>query len=190
MSTMTERKPTPLLDLDVKAADLIARREQLEEQRARIAPEAVVDDRVAQEEADVLSQLGAVDRELDRIALARVEVERRDGEAQQQAEEKAIAAAERRVAKLQERVRPSRETIDSTAAAYARALASDCELSQQIAHELRATGNSRPDVGLEPRQVESGLLYALGAAGVHGLIEIPRPMRGHPEPLVRPVEKS
>jgi hypothetical protein len=188
-ATMTERKSTPLLDLDVRASDLIARREQLREQQARIAPEAVSDDRAAQEEADVVSQIVAVDRELDRIALARTEIDRREQEAQRQAKEKAIAAAARRAAKSQERVRPSREAIDSTALAYAKALASDCELSQQLARDLRAADDPDPRVGLEPRQVQSGLLYALGAAGVpHGLLDIPRLMQGHPEPVVPPAE--
>lgn len=186
--TATVTKQTP--DRAALATDAERKLQMLLPQRQRLAPAVLAGDKqAAMELADVESEITSAKRLLEWVRLAgdeQAELEREALEAEEQARRE---QARRRAAKLEARVPASREAIDSAMATLFGAMAADVELSRQIRRELVAAGEDRPRVGLEPREAQSAALFHQGVAGLNNLLDIPRPMRGHPRPLAPPAEK-
>jgi hypothetical protein len=184
---VTPTKPSP--DLDALEEDCTTRLAQLREQQARMSPESLIDPAVKAELVDVESSIDACTGELRRIELARSEIGHREQEVQEEAEQTAREQAQRRAAKLQARVVPSLKAIDEAMATVANALAAHERITGPLAQELRAGGDRRPRVGLEPSRVQAALAWHLSRADVsRGLIELP-PITGKPRPMV-PEEAS
>ncbi len=91
---------TEPLDLDALEADAERRLGELQEQRQRLAPEALTDADVAAELAGVDSEVRECEQALERVRLARVEQGRRAADAHAEEERARRAAAQAEADKL------------------------------------------------------------------------------------------
>jgi hypothetical protein len=143
-ATTTTEPEAP--DLDAIEADAQAKIEALEDQRQRLAPEALVSATAKAELADCESELGEVKRALELVALARQEDSRREAEAieAEEAERRAKALSEAR--KLQPKREAAARAVDATADKFAAAMSAwaAVRLEQEVAFDRAGERFLRP----------------------------------------------
>ena len=180
MTTMT-------IDPDAIQADAEKRLAELKEQAGRLAPEALADERIAQELRDVESEREAAERQLEHVRLARSEIDRREQTAKAEAEQarktKLIAQAD----KLAARLAAAGEQIDSAALRLGEAVAAHLDIAQRE-HALRVEAGISTPTHTMARPYDSAVRHAFGVAGVGAALEPtlgggplgPRPMIEQP----------
>ncbi|MHB1538685.1 MAG: hypothetical protein ACYCUM_13635 [Solirubrobacteraceae bacterium] len=138
-----EENPEPAPEPDPLAAvedDATRRVKALEEQRQRVAPEALTDDGARQELLDIESELGEARRAAELAPLARVELARREQAAREDAQREQREAAAAAAVKLLPERRNAAEALDAAARAYCDALSSYRALVEQHARAVEASG--------------------------------------------------
>lgn len=168
-------------DLAALHQDAASRLEQLREQQQRLALDAIGDDDISQELANLESEIASTEGELRRLDLAATELERRDAEAQEQAEEARRHAARGRAKKAAARRLPAAEKIDAAAADLAGALAAFASICGQQEASLVEAGEAAnpnyptavPAVQIDRLVIGSSIRFHMQAAGVENLIPTP-----------------
>jgi hypothetical protein len=143
---------------------------QLEEAKARLAPEAIAGD------PDVLAELASIETELSRARavselsdLAETETARRAREAREQAERQAHEQAEQQAQALQPQIVKAAARLDTAASTFAEAVAAFRDLKQLQAGAIAGTDRGPEAVrarSYRPQEVASALYVALRARGV------------------------
>jgi hypothetical protein len=187
----------PHTDLDALESDAREQIESLNQQRQRIAPEALKDENVAAELRGLAGELAAAERTLDQVALARLENERRDQEAERDAEARRKAKALQRARELQNEREMAARRVDRGAKQLAVALHdldAICE-SQRI--DLMEAGEARDSVRVLPlpSSIESAIAFAMREANApRGIINLPGAPVGREMPLaktdIKPVQPA
>jgi hypothetical protein len=159
-----EDKPPvePVADpLDAAEQDARSRIEALQRERQALALDSLTDDDARSALASVESELAETAAELERIALARIEAQRREAASRDHEQQEAIAAAMREAASLQGDREKAAARVDRTATAFAEALAAHHDLAARQARALGATGFPRREIEPAPWMLEGALMRAL-----------------------------
>jgi hypothetical protein len=154
-------------DLDAIERDAQAQVEALEDQRQRLAPEALVSAQAKGDLADCESELAEARRALELVGLARQEDSRREAEAieAEEADRRAKALGEAR--KLGGKREAAAKAVDDAADAFAEALSSwsSVKREQEMAFD-RAGRHNAPKPAKSA--TEATFVRALHAAGTPG----------------------
>ena len=168
-------------DLDAIERDAQARVGALEDQRGRLAPEALVSAQGKSELADLESELAEAQRALELVALARSEGTRREVEAARAAEIAERDGHMRRARELQPKIDKATATFDRKLGEAMVALRSFTDLLAEQSQALGAAGE-RPR-HLPPWAGNAAVMYAMQQASVpRGLIVV-EGVRAKPVPL-------
>ena len=182
MTPTATAQPIETLNLAALERDARKRLAELRDQRQRMSPEALVDDRVRSELDDVESQIRAAEAELRRIELAgtehdrRAQQERTDGE---QARRDGHMAEARR---LQPEIEKAIATFDRELGKAMAALRRYHDLSIAQLQQLGAAGQRPQHPGAWV--VNAAVKYHLQRADIPpGVVEIGGDVRARAEPL-------
>jgi chromosome segregation ATPase len=163
------------IDLGALAADATRRLGDLEEARLRLSPESLTDATVAGELSRVESEIESCKQMLERVRLARTEVERRELQAQADAAEAARQAHLAEARRLQAERRKQAAVVDKAASVYAKALREFDRITSAQEAELRRAGDRTAADIARPRpwMFELALAAALRDAGCpHGILRV------------------
>jgi DNA repair exonuclease SbcCD ATPase subunit len=172
-------EPSPF---DALEGEVNAKLAALAEARQRLSLDALTDEDARLELANVEDENRAAEAELERLALARTESSRRDREAEEKVERELRQAAAARAAKVEAMLPKLAKKIDSTGAAFARALADyqSAFYSHQAERAAAAGAPGRSGARLLASPFECALKHHLATADATALIDLPP---GMPRPL-------
>ncbi len=160
---------TVVTDPDLDAIEAAARAQigRLEQARARLSLDALRDPDVREEVADIEHQISDAEREIERIALARTEGERRERQAVVDAEAERRAVALKEAEKFHAQRLKAAKAADEAAAVYAAKLRQWDQLTTAEEGALRRAGRPADADAARPRswQIEAALRYAIVNAG-------------------------
>lgn len=169
---------------------------QLREARQRLALDALGDEDAREELGNVERELADAEAELGRIALARVEDDRRAAAGRQVELDERRQRAFNRAREIQVRRQAAALGVDSAAAAFAHAIGEYASAVREQQAALTEAGRSPSSARLLPMLVEAAFALELGRAGVGGAIfdRLPVIQPRHLRPLAesdpRPVEPA
>ena len=150
-------------------ADARERLETLREQRARLAPEALVDAAAKAEMANLEDEIRAAETALDLVEVARGETGRREREATASAEHAAAVAAEAQAQTLQPQIAKAAQRVDTAAGVFAESVTAFRDLREAQAGALARTPRGAEAVRArqyKPARVSEALSVALRERGV------------------------
>jgi chromosome segregation ATPase len=164
--TQVTSPPPDVAQLDALESDARSRIGELEQEEGRLALDALSDDRLASELADVQSERRSAEDSLRQAALARAEIARRAQQAEDSAESDRV---EREMAKARALALEYRECaakVDAATESYCAALA---ELAT-VYRDLEMTTQRAGEKALRPADsaIMASLVYYLRRAGVPG----------------------
>jgi hypothetical protein len=164
----------PADPMDEASREIRDRITALEADRQRLSLDALADDRARQRLTQVEADLAEACAGGERVALARIEAQRRAQEEQKQAERQVVEAGVHRARALQAGREAAAAKVDETALAFAQALAEHQGVSAGQAEALTEAG--RPDAWrsvIAPAWVlQAALAHALLAAGAAAPAEL------------------
>jgi hypothetical protein len=128
------------LNLDAIESDARQRIAELTEQHARLALDSLSDERLAAEVADIESEVVVAEAELRRVAVARIEAERREREARERAEAEARAGTLAEAKELDAALLASARKFDAAADQLARSAQEHRNTAEQRQRLLHRAG--------------------------------------------------
>ena len=164
-ATMTRTEELAALQSDAEQRVL-----DLEEQRARLAPEALVDGSVKDELATVEGEIAEARKAREVATLAQEELVRRERQAEADAQQAEVNRALDRARSLQDERAKAARAADVAARKYAEALAGYRDVCDSQAHQLSAAGRGEGDL----RRCSFSTALAAGALR-HALLEADAP---------------
>jgi hypothetical protein len=181
MAAITEHD----VDLDALEREARAHVDELREDRARLALDALSDPDAAGELASCERRLADAEDALERVGLARLERGGRDVEACSQAERDRQTAALAAAGRLQGVRLKAAERVDRAAAEWVAAVVEYLSLSRQQVNEFRAAGRRVSAVAGWPIEASLALEMRRAGSGLRGVLErMPNIPGRHLRPLV------
>jgi hypothetical protein len=155
-------------------ADARERLETLREQRARLAPEALVDAAAKAEMANLEDEIRAAETALDLVEVARGETGRREYEASEAAARAVREQGEAEARELQPQIHLAAVELDAAAHAFAERAAAYRDLKEGQAGAVGRSGRGQEAVrgrSFRRREVAAALNVAMSEHGIGGAIE-------------------
>jgi hypothetical protein len=162
---------------------------------ARLSLDGFHDEDVKQELIGVEAELAAGEAELQRVAHARAEQERREAEARQQELDERQAQALALARKMQPRRQAAAEAVDKAAASFAKAIGQHVEIAHAQQRALSEAGRAGTAHASRPSAfaLEAALAYALREAAWNGALReigVLRRLPSIPVRMQRPLAES